>query len=267
MGEKVRYILTEIKLFLTNKRFLLNLLGIIVFLLIVICGVLTWLKIYTNHGQQLMLTNYVDMHISEATEDARENSFEIIVNDSVHIVGKPGGLIQTQNPPGGALVKEKRKIYVRITKYQADQVDLGGIALYGQNFPMKKAALERKGIKTNVIGTRFDLAENIILEVSQDGKTLISRSRKPKSVIVDKGSTLDFIISTSEGGTDPIPNLIGNPINRAGFLAPVFNIEIINPEDVIDEPSAIIESQSPEYDGLSSLPHGSTIRVRVKPQK
>jgi len=268
MGEKVRYILTEIKLFLTNKRFLLNLLGILLFLIIVIWGVLTWLKIYTNYGQQLMLTDYVDMHISEAIDDANKNSFEIIVNDSVHIVGKPGGIIQTQNPPGGALVKEKRKIYVRVTKYQADQVDLGGIALYGQNFPMKKAALERKGIKTNVIGRRFEsFADNIILEVSQNGQTLISRSKEPKNVIVDKGSTLDFIISTSEGGTSPIPDLIGNPFNRAGFLAPEFDIEIINRGDVIDVTSAIIESQSPEYDGLSSLPHGSTIRVRVKPQQ
>jgi len=215
-----------------------------------------------------MLTDYVDMHITDAIEDANKNSFEIIVNDSVHIVGKPGGIIQTQNPPSGALVKEKRKIYVRVTKYQADQVDLSGISLYGQNFPMKKAALERKGIKTNVIGRRFErLADNIILEVSQDGQTLISRSKKPKKVVVEKGSTLDFIISTSEGGTTPIPNLVGNPINRAGFLAPDFTIEIINRGDVINESSAIIESQSPEYDGLSSLPHGSTIRVRVKPQQ
>ncbi|MFT4568047.1 MAG: beta-lactam-binding protein with PASTA domain [Saprospiraceae bacterium] len=267
MGEKVRYILTEIKLFLTNKRFLLNLLGILVFLMIVIWGVLTWLKIYTNHGQQLMLTDYVDMHISEATEDAKKNSFEIIVNDSVHIVGKKGGIIQTQNPQGGALVKEKRKIYVRITKYIADLVDISDIALYGQNFTMKKAALERKGIKTNVVGRKFErLAPNIILEVSQDGQTLISQSKKPKNpIIVEKGSTLDFIITTSEGGTTPIPNLIGNPINRAGFLAPDFNIQIMNREDVIDESNAIIESQSPEYDGLSSLPHGGTIKVRVKP--
>ena len=267
MGEKVRYILTEIKLFLTNKQFLLNLLGILLFLIIVIWGVLTWLKIYTNHGQQLMLTDYVDMHISEALEDANKNSFEIIVNDSVHIVGTPGGIIQTQNPRGGALVKEKRKIYVRMSKYQADEMDISGISLYGQNYPMKKAALERKGIKTNVIGTKFErLADNIILEVSQKGITLISQSIKPKKLLVDKGSTLDFIISTSKGGTTPIPDLIGNPINRAGFLAPDFRIEIINRGDVIDESSAIIESQSPEYDGLSSLAHGSTIKVRVKPQ-
>lgn len=264
MGEKVRYILTEIKQFLTNRLFLLNLLGIFVFLVVVIFGVLYWLRIYTHHGQQLVLPDYVDTHIAEAKVDAQKNSFDIIVSDSVHIVGQPGGIIQTQNPPGGAIVKEKRKIYVRVTKYLADQVDLTGITLYGQSFPMKKAFLERKGVKTNVIGRRNDNGtDNIILEVSQNGKTLISSSKKADGLKIDKGSTLDFIISTTEGGTSTIPNLIGKSVKAARFMAPHLTIEVHNTSLGEDTPNATIISQSPEYDGLSTLPNGSVITVTI----
>jgi len=108
-------------------------------LLLVIFGVtLLWLKAYTNHGQKLELDDYVGVHYQKATKDSKKESFELIVKDSIHKVGQPGGLIIAQNPPGGSLVKENRKIYVDITKYNPDEIALESLsAMYGTQYNSK----------------------------------------------------------------------------------------------------------------------------------
>ncbi len=264
MGDKVRYILTEIFLFLTNKQFLLNLLGMVAFVAFVIWGVLTWLKIYTHHGQQLQLPNYIGMHIDKAMQDAQDKTFEIVVNDSVHIVGKPGGTIFNQNPIGGSLVKENRKIYVTTTKYNADIVDLTGMVLYGQSYELKKAALERKGLITKIRDYRYEaLTHNSILEMWQGNKLLISRNKDTKGLKLEKGSTVELILSTPNSQT-VVPNLIDKTVSAARFMTPNLHLDIRYAGDlgIHDEDEAIIISQSPTAN--TSLSNGSTIQVVVK---
>ena len=70
------------------------------------------------------LPDYENTLIDDANKDANKRSFEIIVNDSVHIVGRRGGMIINQNPVKGSLVKENRKIYVTITKFNPDKLTL-----------------------------------------------------------------------------------------------------------------------------------------------
>ena len=61
------------------------------------------------------------------------------MNDSVHIVGRQGGMIINQNPKSGSLVKENRKIYVTVTKYNPDKLTLKDLpVLYGADFEQKR---------------------------------------------------------------------------------------------------------------------------------
>lgn len=222
---------------------------------------------YTHHGQQLEMPDYIGTDITSATQDAEDRTFQIIVNDSVHIVGKEGGLIQYQNPPGNSLVKEGRKIYVTTTRYKADKIPLDGMTLYGQSFEMKKAALERKGLKTKIRDYRYDaLTNNAILEMWQGDKLLVSRSKDTDGLTLEKGSVVEFILSSPEGGSTTIMDCLGKTVSTARFMHPNLRLEIENQGefDTNNLEKAIITSQSPEADGLSSLPHGSSIRVVVK---
>ncbi|MEL6123126.1 MAG: PASTA domain-containing protein [Bacteroidota bacterium] len=263
----IRYFATEIYGLLTNRTFLLNLLGIFVFVALVLWGVMTWLKVYTHHGQQIEMPNYIGAPISESELSARERKFEIIVNDSVHIVGKPGGLIHNQTPRPGAYVKEGRKIYVTTTKYNADLIDISNLRLYGQGYEMTKSSLERKGFKTEIKDYRYDhLTNNAILEVWQDNRLLVSRTTNPDKVQLEKGSTLSFVISTPEGGSEVVENLVGRTVNTARFLHQYLRLDIVNRDDIVgfDIEKCEIVSQNPNADGLTSLSHGSTIAVTVR---
>src|SRR5690606_23026533 len=78
--------------------------------LLVVLGIFLWLKLYTHHGQQLTLPDYTGMDLELARKDASRKSFDLVVDASVHMVGRKGGEILSQNPEGNSKVKENRKI-------------------------------------------------------------------------------------------------------------------------------------------------------------
>jgi len=124
------------------KKIAIHLGLIVLFLFFCVFLVGMWLKAYTNHGQSLELSNYVGQQIEDASSEARDRHFEVVVLDSVFIVGKSGGEILRQNPMAGAKVKEDRKIYVTITKTTADQIPLRRLpVLYGKDFERKRREL------------------------------------------------------------------------------------------------------------------------------
>lgn len=264
---KLQKIINEIIQFLTNRKFILNLIAMILFIALVFIAVFSWLRFYTHHGQKIELPSYINQDISESVEDATARSFEIIVNDSVHIVGKPGGIIQNQNPAGGSLVKEKRKIYVTITKYTADKVDLSELVFYGENYAQVEAQLKRKSVYASIKKTEWDgMTQNSVLEVWYNGKKVIGQNKASKGLIVNKGDTLEFVISSDQGGVSEVPNITNQSVGTARWVLDKngFKLNIIYANDlgIDDEQKAVIVEQEPPEG--TELPRGSTITVKVK---
>ena len=254
MKQRLVHLFKQILDFLTNKQFILNLIGLIAFVLIVIFGVLQWLKFYTHHGQKLSMPDYINVPLRQAVKDAKDKSFEIIVNDSVHIVEMPGGIIRLQNPKGGSLVKQNRKIYVTVTKYLADKVDLADLYdIYGANYNLKAAEFRTRGLKTRIKETKYDPADNVILEVWQGDRQLINREEPPPNILVDKGSILDFVVSSSAGGSFVVADVRGKTVNQARFALRKFRIGDIRTEDgsmLQNVENAIIVEQDPPAESV-----------------
>ena len=244
-------IFTDLINFLTNRLFIFNLLGVMAFMAIIILGTMQWLKFYTNHGQRLEIPDLMDIPLTNADIQAGKESFQIVVTDSVHIVGKPGGIVQNQNPKPGSLVKEGRKIYVTTTKYQADKVSLANVKLYGEDYELKKRELNRKGIATNIKGWVYhhQIEEGTISEVWQGDRLLVSSDLEPEKLQVEKGSQLEFILIRSTGGVVQVPSIIGMTVAEASFTLSPLNLSLgtITNEDgaiVADVENAEIVSQA-----------------------
>ena len=63
--------------------------GFLAFLLIL---TMFWLNVYTNHGQKIEMPNLTDMELREAQKVTHKKTFELIITDSIFIIGKKGGL-------------------------------------------------------------------------------------------------------------------------------------------------------------------------------
>jgi beta-lactam-binding protein with PASTA domain len=234
--------------------------------------VIMWLRVYTNHGQKLEMPNYVDQHIDEASEDAKDKSFSILVTDSIHIIGREGGIIIDQNPPSGSFVKENRKIYVRTTKFRPDIISSGDLpVLYGNNINQKRRELNQRGINVKIKDYAYDPgAADHILEVWYNGEILFDKNVSRKDVNIEKGGTIEVVLSKDSGGQVPIPDFACRTLAGARFLLEEYRLKLGIVEygnDVENVEEAYIKSQSPAYDPTLKMNMGDKVDLVLTAEK
>jgi beta-lactam-binding protein with PASTA domain len=258
--------------YLISKDFLKQLLFLAAVFLGIILLANLWLRFYTNHGQKITLPNFVGSSMAEAQNLAEHESFELVVMDSVFALGKSGGIIMDQNPKAKSLVKEGRKIYVTITKYNKETVNSGDLpTLYGNPFEQKKSELKYRDIECVVKDYAYDPgAPDHILEVYYKGELIISKDVRKSDVVIFKGDKLECILSRSDGGDVIIPNLMCLEMTEVEFMLSSNKLLIgtvtTKGTPAADAPLYVI-SQSPQSDGTSTLKMGEKISVTLSPTK
>lgn len=263
---------SEIFSFLTNKAFFRQLFYMALVLLALGFLLIMWMRIYTNHGQKLELPNYIDQAYTFAAEDADDRSFQIVVIDSVHQVGREGGLIIDQNPPAGSFVKEDRKIYVRTTKYVADRISSGDLpVLYGNNFNQKRRELNQRSINVRIKEYKYDSgAPDHILEVWYDGQILFDKNTTRNDVEIEKGGTIEVVLSKDTGGQIAIPDLSCQTLAQVRFVLEESKLRLgkVNyGPDVENVENAYIKNQWPPYDPIGKIKMGEPVDVSLSGKK
>jgi D-alanine-D-alanine ligase len=242
------------------------------FLLGVLLIVILFLRWYTHHGQSLELPDYTGQAVETAANNARKNSFQIKVVDSVFIVGKEGGIVIDQSPKADSQVKQKRKIYVTVSKHAADQIPLGRLpVLYGKSYERKTKELKQGfEINTKIVGRKYDSgAPEHILEVIYKGQTIVSTDVRKDDILIDKGGTLEMILSKETGGSLSMPDLSCKSYDEAAFQLQTLNLIIgaeIKDNTVHDVDAAFVYNQDPSPE--SRVYTGDTIKIyltQIKP--
>jgi len=235
------------------------------------CGV----KSYTNHGQQLVLPDYIDKSIDYAKEDAKRSGydFEVIVNDSIHRLGIPGGQILNQNPKPNSMVKESRKIYVTIAKYAPELFKSEYLGtLYGEDFNMKSMELRNVDIFTEVVDREYDRGQpGMILKAYYKGRPVIDSltRRTIEGINIKKGETIKVVLSKNEGGQSQLPDLVCKQISAASFLLNSLRLKvnIAQDPDVVELSEAYIYKQEPSIEDMLYITMGETIVVYASKEK
>ena len=254
---------------MTVKRFLIHLALILLFFVVILFLSLFILRVYTNHGQKLTLPQYIGESINFATKDAEKQSFKVIVVDSVHRLGIPGGQVLNQNPVGGSKVKENRKIYLTIAKYGAEFVLSEDLPkLYGMNYEFQKRRLEADEISSTVSSYVYDYKSepNTILDASYKGKKIISNGEAIKGIKIEKGSTIEFVLSKSDGGVIENIDVTCKPFDEVQFLLNTSNLHIgniIKEGEITELKQAWVYRQDPSIETNPQITIGSNIILYV----
>jgi D-alanine-D-alanine ligase len=262
----------SLKQYLTSKTFLKQVLFIAACVIGLLLLTQLWLRFYTHHGQKIVLPAFVGMEIDKAREIADDKSFEIIVNDSVFIVGKKGGLITDQNPKATTQVKEGRKVYVTITKFGTETVRVADLpTMYGNAFDQKKTELKYRDIECVIKDYVYDPGEpNHILEVWYNGELIMSRDGRKDEIEIKKGGTLECVVSRRDGGDVTVPDLRCLTVEEARFMLESSKLQLGDiAKKGTAEPDAVlyVVSQSPSYDGITNIKMGEKVSIGVSPVK
>ncbi len=259
-------ILKTISSILVSKYFWKNLALLTIAGLILLNIVSFWLKQYTHHGQQLKMPDYVGRDLKISQDHAQERSFVMVVSDSIFVVGKSGGIILRQTPKAGDIVKQDRKVYVTITKYEADKIKVSQLPiLYGKNFKRKKKEL-KQGYELNaeVVGHRYDPgpADHILMAIYGRDTIVTAKGRKDQ-VELKAGSTIKFVLSKRRGGLLELPNLLCKTYGEARFLLESYqaDIKILEDGGITDLENAFVWKQSPAVGSSKTIEMGSTVKL------
>lgn len=100
--------------FKKNRIFWLNILGMILFVVTIIYGVLKGIDVYTHHGESISVPEVQGMPSEKAIRILTETLLEPAIVDSCYVADILFGTVVDQKPIPGARVKESRQVYLTI---------------------------------------------------------------------------------------------------------------------------------------------------------
>jgi len=227
--------------FITTRRFLKHLAYSILLFIVIVWITLMVLKMYTRHDQVATTPNYVGLMMDQVSNIESSKDFELIVVDSIYDYTKKPGSVISQDPLPQTKVKPGRSIYLSLVSYMPEQVSMPD--LIDLSLRRAKALLQTYGLKLGYTHVIPDMAENAVLKVTVNGRTV-----KPGTPI-HKGSVVDLVIGSGTGSQPNIPFLIGK--TRESALLELNRLGLKIGEETYsgncDSTNALVYEQTPVY--------------------
>ncbi len=263
--EKAKNIGREIFLFLSSKIFLKNLAGMIALIAGVLALSFFWMSSYTHHGESLQVPSFLNMTIDEAIHQAKQQNLKLYVNDSIWSADKPAGTILEQSPKPLSKVKEKRTIYLTITKFHAEEKLLPTLA-GNDNYNYYARRLKQLKINLKVKSKQFSnkLEENTILYLYVNDEKVTAKDLK-EGIKVPQGAMVEAVVTTRGGGRVNVPNLFCKKYSEAAFIVEgsELTVSVIKDGTVKSLDNAYVWKQNPAYNSGKTLAVGATVDVYV----
>ena len=263
--EKAQNIGREILYFLTSKQFLKNLVGMLGLLALLLTLSFFWMSSYTNHGASLQVPSFLNMNIDEAIQKAEQKKLKLVVNDSIWSADKAPGIVLEQSPKPLSKVKEKRTIYLTITKFQAEEKLLPTLA-GNDNYNYYQRRLKQLKVNLKIKSKQFSnkLEENTILYLYVDDKKITAKDLK-NGIKVPQGAMVEAVVTTRGGGRVNVPNLVCKKYSEAEFIigGSQLSISVIEDKTVKSLDNAYVWKQSPKFSVGKTLGKGEVIDVYV----
>lgn len=161
------------------------------------------LDFITNHGEEIEVPNIKKFTLEQAEEKLDEVDLDIVLLDTVDFNPEfPPYTIVEQDPFPKSLVKDGRKVYVKLNAGGFTQVAIPEFE--GKTLRQITATLRALGLKEGNMEYKPDLAKDVVLGLSINGRTL-----KPGDK-VQQNSKIDFILGDGkiafEDPNDTLPD-------------------------------------------------------------
>ena len=246
--------------FLLTKKFLRHLGLAAAISLVLLIGIMLWLKIYTHHGKTIVVPDLTGLTMEEVDDvtSSRRLRFEVV--DSVFSTEMPRGTVIKQNPVAISRVKKNRKIFLTMNAVNPEMVSMP--QLIGLSFRQARLALQNAGLIQGNITYKPDFAKNNVLQ-QMHRDTVIN-----EGTIITKGAVIDLVLGMGlSSETTRVPDLVGLGLEEANAIISDYflNLGAItydeNLEDAEDSAAAFIWRQYPDYDELKRLNMGMEVDV------
>lgn len=186
----------------------INILIAIIVAAILLIGLIIGLRLYTQHGEEIVVPNITNLYVEEAKIIATSEGLQIMVIDSTYSTKVPLGTLVEQNPKAGSKVKHGRTIYVIQNARFRRPVILP--ELRDLSLRQAETTINTLGLKINDIVYEPSAYKNILLDVHYNGNTIEAGTR------LEEGDAITLIVGKGQGTREvSVPNIIGKTLDEA----------------------------------------------------
>lgn len=212
--------------FLTSRTFFIQAFLAVAIVVVFTFLVIQFLDFRTNHGQEIKVPDLSKMKLEIAEEKLNELDLEIFLLDTVEFNADfPPFTILEQDPKAGSLVKDGRKIYVKLNAGEFTDITIPEFK--DKTFRQISSTIKSLTLKEGKITYKPHIAKDVVLQIYQDGRRLRAGDK------VKKNSTLDFVLGDGKEVFDEETFSSEEP---ADTLPPV---EEVQPEEFKEENDGI----------------------------
>lgn len=183
------------------------LLGIL--LLIAVSG---WLNSYTHHDSAIQVPRLTDLTMEQAVPLLEELGLRYEIVDSMHVSGKPAGVILEQKPNARARVKINRIVFITLNKAIEESMAVP----YVKDFSQRQAIASLEGAGFVVKEIRFVPSEfrNLVIDLRYNGESVEAGTTLPV------GTSLSLVVGQGRsGGKVRVPELTALPLDSVILIA------------------------------------------------
>lgn len=246
--------------FLISKKFFRHLGLAVAIALILLLSTLLWLRIYTHHGQAIMVPDLAGLTVDEVGDvtSSRNLRFEII--DSVYSSEMPRGTVIKQNPRASTKVKKNRKIFLTMNAINPEMVSMP--RMVGLSIRQARLALQNAGLILGDIKYRPDYAINNVLQ-QMHGDSVIHEGTE-----IRKGEVIDLVLGMGlSNETTRVPELVGLGLETARKVIADYylNIGAVTYDETMandeDSANAFVWRQYPGFEEFRRLNMGMEVDI------
>lgn len=246
--------------FLITKKFLRHLLLAVLISIVLLLATLLGLKIYTHHGQAILVPNLTGLTMNEVRDvvSSRKLRYEII--DSIYTDAVPRGTVVKQNPKPNSKVKVNRRLFITMNAIHQERVAMPRLVDLSDR--QARLALLNAGLEIGEISYRPYYAVGSVLQQKYNGSVI------EEGTMIPKGASIDLVLGMglSDEKTS-VPDLVGLDLALAKdaiqqrFLN--FGIATYDETVVTDEDSslAFVYRQDPPFNEESLINKGIEVFV------
>jgi beta-lactam-binding protein with PASTA domain len=250
----------KIKAFFKKQwvKHLMVMIGISIVLLFLIS---LFIKLYARQGKEFVMPQFAvsDSTPGKTVEEAmaaNDLDLEFVILDSVYTPGIKAGLILTQDPLAGTMVKKGRKVYVSVASTSAADIIMP--ELTGLSVRQATSEIYACGLKVGNLTFVDDPFKNNVKEQKVKGRPIYAGQK------VAPGTVIDLVVGNGDGsGGVPVPFLIGKTSEQAhrDIHSLSLNVGREHFNGVKDKASAVVYRQEPDYTGVNKHPFGTRIEL------
>lgn len=210
------------------------------------------MPVMTRHGAEFPLPQLVGKSESEAQELLKQHDLGLQVAGREFSANRPEGVVLSQLPEAGMPVKAGRSVKVVISAgVRVSEVpDVAGLSLQQAILTLQK--------------TGFAIGEIYYTRAENLPPDAVVETIPTKGTPLPLNSKVSLAVSrTGEGGTFPMPHLIGMPLERARAILDSLNLgisEITRVKDTLYLPQTVLD-QIPTRN--APLMKGDMVRLTV----